>query len=154
MTLPYTQSNVTHFFVYILLIFAFSSCSSDEEYDPVIPHTYVNITLHLDYYTQLNTTGTPVYIDNIAGKTQGYRGHGIIVMRLNDKFVAYDATCTHDTEIKEHLEIEGLFAKCPVCESKFNLYDSYPFKGSVARYPMKVYKTYFSSSNNTLRITN
>lgn len=149
------KSNLLYFFLLLPLCLLFCSCSSDSELDEIIPNTYLNSTLYLDYHSELGSVGNALYFETISGTSVGYLGHGIIVVKVNDGFSAFDATCSHDIDSDEHVEIEGAFAECPVCNSKFNLLDGgYPFEGSTASYPLKEYSTSYSSSSNTLRIYN
>lgn len=149
------KSNLLYFFLFLLLSTTFCSCSSDNDNKEIVPSWHINSTLYLDFHSELGSVGNALYFSSIGGETVGYNDHGIIVVKLNNGFAAYDATCTHDIDVEEHVEPDGVFAECPVCESKFNLLDGgYPFEGSVAIHPLKKYRTSYSSSNRTLRIYN
>jgi nitrite reductase/ring-hydroxylating ferredoxin subunit len=149
------KSNLLYFFLFLLLSSFFSACSDSKSVDDIVPNWHINATIHLDYHSELNSVGNALYFDEIGGSTVGYKNHGIFIIKLNSGYAAYDATCTHDVDADDPLELEGIFAECPICESKFNLMDGgYPFEGSIAKYPLKKYKTSFSSANNTLRVYN
>ncbi|MPQ45606.1 hypothetical protein GCQ56_01180 [Marinifilum sp. N1E240] len=149
------KSNLLYFFLLLTLSSLFCSCSSNSEEDEIIPNTYINATIYLDYYSELGSVGNAIYFETINGSSVGYLGHGVIVVKVNNGFSAFDATCSHDIEDEAHVELDGTFAECPICNSKFNLLDGgYPFEGSVARYPLKEFSTSYSSSSNTLRIYN
>ncbi len=149
------KSNLLYFFLFLLLNTIFCSCSSDNKNKDIVPNWHINSTLYLDYHSELGSVNNALYFSDIGGEPVGYMNHGIIVVKLNTGFAVYDATCTHDVEAEENVELDGVFAECPVCESKFNILDGgYPFEGSVARYPLKKYNARYSSSSNTLRIFN
>jgi nitrite reductase/ring-hydroxylating ferredoxin subunit len=115
---------------------------------------YVNGTIHLEFYDALNAVGNALYFDEIDTSI-GYRGHGFIVVRTSTtEFAVYGATCSHDREADEHLEIEGSFAECPICQSKFNIFTGWPFNGSTATIRLAEYKTSYSKANNTLKVRN
>jgi len=155
------KSNLLYFFLFLLLSTIFCSCSKDSvDINEIVPDVYLNVTLNLDYHSDLSNT-TALYFDDVYGEIVGYKGHGIIVYRSNDEYFAYDATCTLDIEADEHVVLNdpddenewGGVAKCPICNSEFMLINgAYPLEGSVAKYPLKQYKT--SLTGNSLRIYN
>ncbi|PKQ65896.1 hypothetical protein BZG02_02520 [Labilibaculum filiforme] len=149
------KSNLQYFFLFLLFNTTFCSCSKDTNVDEIIPYSYVKGTIYLDFYSELNSVGNALYFDEIGAST-GYNGHGFIVVRTStSQFVVFDASCTHDPESEEHLEIDGTYAKCPVCESKFSLLTGgWPFNNSVAEYQLKEYRSSYSSGNNTLSVSN
>ncbi len=113
-----------------------------------IPNVRVNIWLDLN--TELATLGHyQARIINNEGV------NGIILFRLHERdFNAFDLTCPYDPVNNckiEHIE-EGLFARCPCCESEFNLvYDGSVQKGPAKR-PLKQYRTTIQGSR--LHISN
>jgi len=149
------KSNLLHFFLFLLLNITFWSCSDTTDEDDIVPYTYVNGTIRLDYYNDLNAIGNALYFDEI-GTSVGYNGHGFIVVRTGtSEFAVFDATCTNDIDSDEYLEINGSYAECPVCGSKFSLLTGgWPFNESVAKYKLKEYQNTYYSSNNTLKVRN
>ncbi|RUT79268.1 Rieske (2Fe-2S) protein [Ancylomarina longa] len=152
------QSNLLYFFLLLGFSSVFCSCSSNSNNDEIVPSWHINSTVYLDFFSELNSVGNALYFDAIGGESVGYRNHGIIVVKLNSGYAAYDATCTHDVDVDEHVELDedysGIYT-CPICGSQFNILGgAYPLDGSVAKYPLKVYKTSYSSSSRTLRIYN
>lgn len=149
------KSNLLYFFLFFLLNITFCSCSKDTNVDEIIPYTFVNGTIYLDFHSELNSVGNALYFDEI-GTSVGYNGHGFIVIRTStSEFAVFDASCTYDSDSNEHIKIEGSYAECPVCESKFSLLTGgWPFNDSVAKDKLKEYKNSYSSSNNTLNVRN
>lgn len=153
-----SQSNLHYFFLILIPLLAFSSCSKDTNIDKIVPYTRVEFE-YLDNENKLGAVGNSIYLDedDIITSSAGYKNHGIIIVRLNEGFAAFDATCTNDVEADEHVELDGSFAECPICGSKFNvLQGGEPFNGSVARYNLKQYKTSSQSAGNhaTIRVYN
>lgn len=152
------QSNLHFFFLFLFTLIGFSSCSKDTNLDKIVPYTRVEFEYH-DNENKLGAENNSIYLDedDIITSSAGYKNHGIILVHLNEGIVAFDATCTHDVESEEHLKLDGNFAVCPVCDSKFNILQiGEPFSGSIARYNLKKYKTYSQSVGNhaTIRVRN
>lgn len=148
------QSNLLYFFLLLVFSSVFCSCSKSSNEEEVIPSVYVYGIIRLDYYPDLNAIGNALYFNEIETST-GYLGHGFIVVRTSQtKFAVFDASCTHDRDAEEHIEINGTFAECPICESKFNIFTGWPFNGSAANNKLEEYKSYYSSNSNTLKVYN
>ncbi len=152
------QSNLHYFFLFLFTLIGFSSCSKDTNLDKIVPYTRVEFE-YLDNENKLGAVGNTIYLDedDIITSSAGYKNHGIIIVRLNEGFAAFDATCTHDVEAAEHVELDGAFAVCPICDSKFNvLQGGFPFNGSVARHQLKEYDTSSTNEGNhaTIRVRN
>jgi nitrite reductase/ring-hydroxylating ferredoxin subunit len=152
------QSNLHYFFLFLLTLIGFSSCSKDTDLDKIVPYSRVQFE-YLDNENKLGAVGNSIYLneDDITTSSAGYKNHGIILVKLSEGYAAFDATCTNDVESEEHVEIDGAFAICPVCDSKFNiLQGGFPFAGSAARYQLKVYNTSSTSEGNhaTIRVRN
>ncbi|MDQ1769933.1 hypothetical protein GQR60_09070 [Labilibaculum sp. A4] len=153
--MSHNKSNLPLFFLFCLINITFCSCSKDTNVDEIIPYVYVNGKIYLEFYDGLNSVGNALYFDEI-GTSTGYNGHGFIVVRTSTyEFDVFDASCTNDRDSEEHVELDGVFVKCPVCKSKFNILgDGYPFNGSVAIHKLKEYRNSYSSSTNTLNVRN
>lgn len=149
------KSNLLYFFLFFLLNTFFCSCSKTISEDDIVPHTFVKGTIYLEYYNELNAIGNALYFDEI-GTSTGYLGHGFIVVRTSPtEFAVFDATCTHDIEAEEHVEIDGTLAVCPICESQFSLLTgAWPLNNSVAEYKLKGYRSTYYPSKNELRVRN
>ncbi|MRT91637.1 hypothetical protein [Ancylomarina sp. 16SWW S1-10-2] len=152
------QSNLHFFFLFLFILIDLSSCSKGTDIDEIVPYTLVDFTYH-DNENKLGAENNCIYLDEetIGISKVGYKNHGIILVHLNDGIVAFDATCTNDVESDNHLELDGNFAVCPDCDSKFNILQvGEPFSGSVARYSLKTYKTstYSLGNHATIRVRN
>ncbi|MCZ4693283.1 hypothetical protein DWB61_02185 [Ancylomarina euxinus] len=149
-----SQSNLHYFFLFLLTLVGFSSCSKDTNLDKIVPYAHVEFE-YLDNENKLGAVGNTIYLDenDIITSSAGYKNHGIILVKLNEGYAAFDATCTHDVESQEHVELDGVFAVCPICDSKFNiLQGGEPFNGSVARYNLKQYKTSSNGASSHAKI--
>jgi len=152
------QSNLHFFFLLLFTLIGFSSCSDDTNTDDIVPYVRISFK-YIDNNNALGAVGNSVYLDenDIVTSSAGYNGHGIIIVRLTKGYAAYDATCTNDVESEYHVELDGTFAICPVCGSKFNiLQDGQPFNGSKAIYNLIQYKTSSTSEGNhaSIRVYN
>lgn len=153
----FSKQNTITIISILLLATSIISCSDDSISNTrhPVPERRINQSINLDYHSELNAVGNSKYFARINGSNVGYLDHGIIVTRTEPKkFIAFDATCPHDIMADTHVEIKGSFAVCPKCKSKFNLFTRYPFKGSVAKYPLRELYTTYRSSENQLRIYN
>lgn len=116
-----------------------------------VPNVLVDatISLNLPAYQQLNLIGGLVFVRDL-----GYRG--LVVHRLTlDEFRAYDMACTYQPSVACHvvgLDTASNLLQCGCCESRFSL-DGFPARGP-ASLNLRTYRTLFSPSTNTLRITN
>lgn len=155
------KSNLLYFFILFSLCISICSCSSNSvDVNEIVPYRQINAHIDLTYYNQL-TNNSAMYFDFIEGRSLGYKDHGIIVFRTNGQYYAYDATCTHDVETEEHVELNdpndddawNNGATCPVCGSEFILSTgAAPTSESIAIHPLKSYRT--SVSGNILRVYN
>lgn len=116
-----------------------------------VPEVYVNFIIELNnpYFFDLNAVGNSQFISN-----EGYRG--IIVTRTEfSKFVAYEATCTHDPDDSNAIiEIEGISGVCKNCGSKFSLLLDGLVEEGPAGLPLKTYVAEYNQVTNSLLIHN
>ncbi len=155
------KSNLLYFFILFSMCISICSCSSNAvDINEVVPYRKINTEFELTYLNDL-TNNSAKYFDYNNGKSLGYRNHGIFIYKANDQYYAYDATCPHDVEADEHVELNDPedktqwsgACKCPVCNSEFLFTNgAYPTNESVAKYPLKSYRT--SVSGNILRVYN
>ncbi|MDO9510546.1 MAG: hypothetical protein Q7J34_02195 [Bacteroidales bacterium] len=134
---------------FILFVLPFG-CSDSE--DSPIPTVYVNFTINPAsiQYNNLNIPG------NYATLNGGYRG--IIVFHfIQDQYIAYERTCTFDSEkacSKLIVDNSGLIAEDTCCGSKFLLTDGSPLEGSPATRALKRYNTSYDAYHSLLHIYN
>ncbi len=133
-----------------------NSCNKNPQYS--IPEVYTDFTIRLDLpqYAALQTIGGWVYVATDQAENRvGYKGIFLYRAALQD-YKAFDRACSYRPTESCHLisvdSISSIFLGCSCCTSKYN------FSGAVinlpAALPLKQYQTYFTPSNNQLRITN
>ncbi len=130
-------------------LFALVSCDDDREHP--VPYVHVRFEFNVIHYN-LSAPGSAHQFS--VEESGGYRG--IIVYRVSmDEFRAYDRACPCDPHnCKVSIDPDNpLLATDPCCGSSFLLMDGTIVDGN-ARFPLKEYRTTFSSSTNRLRITN
>jgi len=109
-----------------LVIGIFTTCDLQE----YVPYVYVNVQLYPDMpaHNSLKTPGNYLYVDG------GYKGI-IVACTAPDEWVAFDRACPHHPRTDGAIlsvDSTGLFLECPICGSKFNIFD-----GSLASGPSK-----------------
>lgn len=148
------KSKITFFFIYIISSSYIYSCSdTNTNFRLQTPRT--NINLYLDLYPDLLSIGYPYYLAHDSGEKLGINNHGIYIIFNGSEYKAFDATCTYDIDSDQHILIpeEGdMFFRCPVCKGEFDIFFGYARK-KPAKYPLAEYKTYYNTTNRTLRIT-
>jgi hypothetical protein len=135
--------------VFVFLVFSAVGCN-DERRD-VVPNVFVDVTLNLNLPTYQPLTlvnGMLIY------PQAGYRGL-FIHQSAFQEFKAFDLACTQQPSDPCHtlvIDTATLLLQCPCCSSRFSA-DGFPARGP-ATFALKSYRTYFSPSANTLRVTN
>jgi len=116
---------------------------------PVIPYVYVNFSL--------NPNGTQfIHLNSVNGwetVTGGY--NGILLFRKSiNEFMAFERACPYDplaTGAQVRVDTSWITCYCPVCKSKYILYDGSPYQG-VSHFPLKQYTTNYDG--NLLYVSN
>lgn len=121
---------IIFFSLVILFSHVFISCDSDTNLNQVLPYVPpTNITINLDYpnFFDLQTTGEAVLIKEYLGVKVGYKGHGIIVIKVFDgEYKAWDASSTYD--FNTTLTVKGSLGTCPKSDIEYNLLNGIPFE--------------------------
>ena len=151
-----TYSKLKIFFLIVLLNLLPVSC--EKESCDVIPDTYINLSLNMILFN-LAPTQSVIINNTVAGVSSlGYDNNGIIIYcNSNDEYFAYDRTCAYDINESVPVDIPDnfMYAVCPVCSSKYLLwYSGFPSDESVAKCPLKQYKTTFNPNTDILYIYN
>lgn len=134
---------------FLITLALLSGCRSDT--GDFVPNVLVdaNISLNLPSYQPLNVVGGLVFVRDL-----GYRG--IVIHRLTlDEFRVFDMACTFQPSIACHvigLDTATNLLQCGCCESRFSL-DGFPARGP-ASLNLRSYRSLYSPTTNTLRITN
>ena len=123
-----------------LAIGVIPACDSEE----YVPYVYVSVQLYPDMpaHMALKTPGNYLYVDG-----QGYKGI-VVACTGPDEWVAYDRACPHHPKTKDAIlsvDSTGLFLECPICSSKFNVYDGSIVSGP-SKYTPLVYTTTYQGS--------
>jgi hypothetical protein len=137
------------FMLLFFIILSGGGCN-DEQRD-VVPNVFVDVTLNLNLPTY-----QPLSLVNgmIIYPQAGYRGL-FIHQSAFQEFKAFDVACTQQPSDPCHtlsIDTASLLLQCPCCASRFSA-DGFPARGP-ATLALKSYRTYYSPSANTLRITN
>jgi nitrite reductase/ring-hydroxylating ferredoxin subunit len=146
-----TASNLRIFLLSLTLLFLQTGCDKDK--NDVIPDVYVNFYLDLNdpEFFALNAVANFFIVtsstNNMGQNAAGFSGNGIIVYHaMPGEFLAFDRTCPHDyagTEEAVKVNVEGIYAICPVCETNYALPSFGTPSAGPGRYPLKNYRTSF-----------
>ncbi|MDR0295281.1 MAG: hypothetical protein LBH91_03695 [Prevotellaceae bacterium] len=136
-------------FYCLLAVSLLTACGVEEEYNP-LPYVQPDFSINIHGYPKL-TGGLPVKLLEYCG----YKNNKIIIVPQgfsNDKYEAFDATCTRDIKI-ETTSItlnDGAFtATCSKCGTVYNLRTGYAQNQS-----FRLHRYRANRSNDRIYITN
>jgi nitrite reductase/ring-hydroxylating ferredoxin subunit len=156
------QSNLQYFFLFLFTLIGFSSCSKDStNINDIVPYTRIDFKTIRTWHPELEQIGTGVYFDSEGFySSAGYKNHGIYIVNTSNGFIAMDATCTHDVDSNDHIEISednNLIGICPTCKSEFLFISG----GAVHKnpeeyvlYPLRNYKVIYNSKTKEIKVLN
>lgn len=152
------QSNLHYFFLFLLTLIVFSSCSKGKDINEIIPYTRVSFQTYRYYHPELEEIGAGVYFgpDNAFNSLAGYNNNGIYIVNTGDGFLAMDATCTHNIS-DEHIilkEDNPSIGICPDCKSEFIFLSEGAMHKGPARYPLRNYKVVYNPETKEIRVIN
>lgn len=138
-------SNLAFFFLYSLIILSFVSCESEYNSPNVIPNVYINTKISTSRNPVLgsNSTGTVIILKDYIGRDIGYKGHGIIVTKMNSEtYFAFDATCTnHGSDFSYPLIISNkLGVECEYCNTIYDPISGLPTTNNPKNIHLHPYK--------------
>lgn len=124
------MKRISHIFIIFCILIFFSSCSKEEE-KYKIPWAQVNYTINLEGadHELKNPTATKTYTaSQLAGRYVGYSGL-LVVCGLKTYsngapiLYVYDLCCPNEGMKDIHIipASDGLTAKCPKCNSEFDI---------------------------------
>ncbi len=153
------QSNLHFFFLFLFTLIGFSSCSKDStNINEIIPYTRIDFKTTRTWHPELEQIGTGIYFDSEGFySSAGYKNHGIYIINTGDGFIAMDATCTHDPNIDEHIEVSeenNLIGICPICKSEFIFLTGGAVHKGPAKYSLRNYRVIYNPETKEIRITN
>lgn len=128
-------------FLFVVLLLISPSCDKASSNIPDVP---VLLEINLDLHNELRVPGNSTFF-------RGGYGGIIVYCEDNGYYYAFDAACTNEISPSCHLDISGISATCPCCQSQFILLGGYISKGP-ATAPLKQYKT--NLLGNVLRVYN
>ena len=134
-------------------------CDNPDRFE--IPGVYFDFTIFIESdveFYSLQAAGNSIQLSalSVGLSSLGYDNNGIIIYNNGSEFLAFDRTCPHDFPTSIAVNSEGAgSAKCPECGSIFMFPAlGFPPSGSPSKYPLKEYKTIFSSVSGALRVFN
>jgi len=140
--------------IFFLITGVLLSCSKEK--NDVIPDVYVDFSISLNdpLFFDLNAPGNSVTVNHLTNNmgisAAGYDYNGIIIYRADmTQFYAYDRTCPHDyavNNISVKVNIDGIFAVCPNCGTRYALPAGGNPGSGIGKYPLKNYKTSFDGT--------
>lgn len=153
------QSNLHYFFLFLLTLIGFSSCSKGTDINEIVPYTRISFQTYRYYHPELEDIGTGVYFGSDApfNSSAGYRNHGIYIVNTGDGFIAMDATCTHDVNSDKHIllkENNSLIGVCPDCESEYIFLSGGGNHSGPSRHALRNYKVTYNSDTKEIRVIN
>jgi nitrite reductase/ring-hydroxylating ferredoxin subunit len=143
-----------------ILLCSLLGCENFNNQNPV-PYVPVNYTLKIteehphfmidNGYQTMTITRTKFEREYL-----GYAGL-LIWIGMDGNYHAADMCCPNCVNKTKPVEVDGLYAVCPICGEAFDLSYGYAFptKG-ITKYPLRQYQAIYNNSNAgyTLRITN
>lgn len=148
-------SNVRFFFIMAPLLLLLLSC--DREKNEVIPDITMDFTITFsdpEFFDLFYSPGTSALISSshrhLGLGTAGYDGNGIIIYNTGlqgFEYAAYDRTCPHclvNDEKSTAVNVDGVYAVCPVCATNYALGASGLPQSGPGRYYLKNYRTSFT----------
>lgn len=156
------RSKITYFsLTFVLLIVFLVRCDNKDRFEFPVVYLDVNINIFTDpEFIDLTGAGNSVELTHHPNgdKSIGYDNNGIIIYNTGydqELFYAFDRTCPHDLPESVAIESNGNSATCPKCGSVYVFpSEGQPAIGSVSKYYLKKYKTYFNPNTGDLKITN
>ena len=156
------RSKITFFsLTVIFLACLLARCDNKDPFE--FPVVYLDVTINISTdpeFMVLAGAGNSIELTKHPNgdNSIGYDNNGIIVYNTGydlDPYYAFDRTCPHDLPESIAVESNGNSATCPQCGSVYVFpSDGQPAIGSVSKYYLKKYKTYFNPNTGELRITN
>ncbi len=114
------------------------SCTKEQEV--IVPDVFVDFTINIQMYNELQAINNAVIIPN-----EGYGRNGVIIYRLNlEEFLAFDATCPQHIGNSTGTKIDDSdpgYATCPHCGTTYSFMN---FGQASEGHPLKRYKVHVS----------
>lgn len=146
--------------IILLSTIFFISCENPN-YRSAVPSVPVNFTLNItsEYPHFITDNGFQTIVVTQSKYEREYVGYAglLIWVAMDGNYHAADLCCPHCLKPNKPVEIDGIYAVCPICNEQFDL--SYglalPTQGFTHE-PLRKYRTIINTSvtNLTLRVIN
>lgn len=155
------RSKLVHFCLTLTLLLVFTvSCGETDNFK--FPQVYLNVTINVKQagFITLDVPGNSqeILVHPNGESSIGFDNNGIVVYNTGDDrepFYAFDRTCPHDLPGSVAVKSNGNNAKCPKCGSVYVFpSEGQPSTGSVSKYFLEKYRTYYNPNTGDLRIQN
>ena len=134
------------------------ACESNSIVNPV-PNYPVSLELNiLGEFPNFTMSNVGAHLEFTAprypNERVGYAGV-LAFVNFNEQYSAFDLCCPHCVERFRPIEVNGMYAVCPVCGEEYDLSYGYgvPTKGIAVNY-LKTYKCNYNSVTGKLVIYN
>lgn len=145
-------------FAIILLVAVLGACETPSIVNPV-PNYPVSLELNIlgefPHFTMSNIGAHMEFVTpRYPNERVGYSGV-LVFVNFNEQYSAFDLCCPHCVERYVPIEVEGMFATCPVCGEEYDLSYGYgvPTKGIAQNY-LKAYKWNYNRVTGKLVVYN
>lgn len=143
---------------FILITVTMLACESKSIVNPVPNYPVsmeLNILAEFPHFTQSNIGASLTFTQpRYPTERVGYAGL-LIFVNFNEQYSAFDLCCPHCVDRATPIEVDGIFAHCPICGEEYDL--SYglgvPTKKIAENY-LRSYRTNFNSATGKLVIVN
>lgn len=149
-----------HTLIIVLLLMALVGCE-DVNYRSSVPHVPVNYTLYItrEYPHFVVDNGYQTMTITKTKFEREYLGYAglLIWVGMDGYYHATDLCCPHCLKRNHPVQIEGLYAICPICDEHFDLSYGYAFPTTgKTKEPLRKYQTLTSQTATglTLRVIN
>jgi nitrite reductase/ring-hydroxylating ferredoxin subunit len=141
-----------------ILIFLFTFLSCEDHVNP-IPSLRVNLTLDLTFEDK-ELKAIPSYKEfsindvNLAQRESVGFGGVLVVHNMTGEYKAYDRACPYESNSNTTVVVDNavLYAECPVCGTKYNLWSSDGAPDGVSKHGLRRYN--ITQSGNKLIVSN
>lgn len=149
-----------HWLAIFIVCCMLTGCEDVNRQSPV-PYVPVSYTLHItrEYPHFVVDHGFQTITITQTRFEREYIGYAglLIWVAMDNHYHAADLCCPNCLKKNQPVQVDGLYAICPVCDEHFDLSSGYPFptKG-ITPHPLRIYRTAFRehSSLKTLQILN
>lgn len=133
-----------HWLAILILGCMLTGCEDVNRRSPV-PYVPVNYTLHITreyphFMVEHGFQTMAITQKKFEREYIGYAGL-LIWIGMDNQYHAADLCCPNCLQKNQPVQVDGLYAICPICDEHFDLSSGYPFptKG-ITKFPLRVYQ--------------